>query len=243
MCKYARIDHLLLLLLAGLFPLLGYTQAAVPELKRVADRYRSLAGFSMKVSADFYVEESGSKPAKTLSGGMEIQGSLSHSVFDRRETVLGQDFVLMADHVNRAIYYSPREKSSKNNVSTGTEVLDSVFLSNYKITEKTGENNTLEYQLRPKKTGGEFSSILIRIDRQNHILKEIVYLYSGVVKYPKVVIRYSAFNASWKGDKTFFSESRFITGHQKNARLLPAYSSYRLINSFNYDPKKNLIDP
>lgn len=221
---------------------LARAQKAAPELRRTADYYKSLPGFSVKVSASFYTGETSANPAKKLSGSVEISGNLSHAIFDGRESLMGKDFVLVADHGNRSIYYSPRGKESKNSVSSGTEMLDSAFLSKYTVTAKEVNETLMEYRLVPKKAGGEFRSIGIRINRKRHILDEITYLYAGDVKFKKVVIKYYDFNADWKPEKTYFSEAKFISGRQKTARLQPAFSTYQLINSFNYDPKKNLIE-
>lgn len=220
----------------------AWAQKPMPELKRTAEHYRSLTAFSIKVNVDFYTEEGSAKPGKTMQGSAQIMGQLSYSVFDGRESIMGKDFILVADHGNRSIYYSPREKNAKSSISGGAEMLDSAFLSKYNISEKQLDDATLEYRLVPKKAGGEFKSVSIKLNRTQHILKEIVYLYNGDVKYKKVVVKYTDFKPSVDSSKNLFSESKFITGHQKKAALQPAYSSYQLINSFNYDPKKNLIE-
>jgi len=219
-----------------------WAQNSMPELKRTADYYKSLAAFSVKVSVDFYTEEASAKPVKNMQGSAQIMGRLSYSVFDGRESIMGKDFILVADHGNKSIYYSPREKNAKSNVSSGAEVLDSTFISRYNVAEKPLDDATVEYRLTPKKQGGEFKSVSIKINRAQHILKEIVYLYNGEVKFKKVVVKYTDFKPSVDTSKNLFGESKFITGSQKKAALQPAYSAYQLINSFNYDPKKNLIE-
>lgn len=231
----------ILLLLFGL-GVCAYAQEPMPELKRTAAYYRSLDAFSLKVSVDFYTDESSDKPGKNMQGWAQVAGRLSHSMFDGKESVTGDDFVLVADHGNKAVYYSPREKNAKNKVSDGTEVLDSVFLSRYNVREKQVDDALSEYRLTPKKQGDEFTSVSIKVDRRQHLLLEILYIYNGDVKFKKVRIRYSGFKPSVDPSKTFFSEANFISGRQKTARLQPAYSQYQLINSFTYDPKKNLIE-
>lgn len=243
MSRYFRYSSLLAVwVLAACFGPGLRAQGAMAEFKRTTDHYKSLAGFSVKVSADFYTSETSPSPAQKLAGSVEIQGRLSHSVFDGKETLIGTDFVLVADHANRALYYAPRAKEAKGAVSPGTEILDSAFTRRYTVTEQAVDDVHTRYLLVPKKQGTEFSSISVTINRRERILKEIVYRYTGTVKYEKVVIRYSAFDGAWNPGKTFFTEARFISGRQKSARLQPAYSSYHLTNSFNYDPKKNLID-
>lgn len=221
---------------------MAHAQTLVNELKRTADYYKSLPGFSVKVIANFYADENAANPTKKMFGSVEISDNMSHTIFDGRESIMGKDFILVADHGNRSIYYSPREKNAKSTLSGGAEMLDSVFLSRYNVSEKQLDDATLEYRLVPKKAGGEFKSVSIKLNRTRHILKEIVYLYNGDVKYKKVAVKYTDFKPSTDDTQNLFTESKFITGHQKKAALQPAYSSYKLINSFSYDPKKNLIE-
>lgn len=211
----------------------------LPELEQVNRYYRSLRGFSVNVSVNLYTGPDDTTPAKRMTGSVQTAGTLVRSLFDGRESIVGADFILVADHGNRCVYYAPRDKKSqKQPVSDGTELLDSVFLARYRISQiQAGV-----YKLVPAKGGGEYRQIGIRIDSQKHILREISYLYSGQVKYARVVVTYTDFIPNPQPDKTPYTELRFLAGRQKNARLQPAFSSYQLINSFTYDPKKNLIE-
>ena len=222
--------------------LLGYAQKPAADIKKVVDYYNSLTVFSVDVTAHFYAQETAQKPSRTLDGYTRISGNMSHSIFDGRENIVGNDFILVADHGNKTIYYSPREKTAKQKVSKGMEVLDSAFMAMYHIAVASGDGSVAIYKFTPKKSNSGFKSITIKINRDTKQLTEIQYIHEGDVKYKKTVIKYSHFNPAWVAGKYEFAEKKFISGKYKQANLQPEFSSYKLINSYNYDPKKNLIE-
>ena len=240
MSRYSPLNpkYLLLAVCCSVSLSLG-AQNPLADLGQVNRYYRSLRGFSVNVAVDLYAGPDDATPAKRMTGSVQTAGTLVHSLFDGRESIVGTDFILVADHGNRSVYYAPRDKKSqRQSVTDGSEVLDSTFLARYRISQTQAGT----YKLTPTKSGGEYRQIGIRVDTQNHILREISYLYAGQVRYARVVVSYTDFTPNPQPDKTPYTELKFLTGRQKNARLQPAFSSYQLINSFTYDPKKNLIE-
>ena len=210
-------------------------------LERSASYYASLKSFSVQVSLAMYTDEKAKTPSRTMKGFTKVSGLNSLTSFDGREVINGKDFVLVADHPNQTVYYSPREKTKQEPVNTGAELLEKRFTSMYNVVKIAGDEQSVTMKMTPKKANSEFNYLTIKFGQKIPVIQEIVYVYSGNVKYKKTLIRYSGFNPDWIAGKNDFSEAAFIKGKNKSASLVPAFSHYKLINSFNYDPKKDLI--
>lgn len=239
MLNCQHINKLLLTVFFAVLALCGTAQSALAELKRVAENYRTLSGFSVKFSVLFYDSPQSPKPARKTDGFLESGQGCSRSVYDGRETVVGRDFIMMMDHPNKTIYYSPKDKKM---ASSSFELPDSVFFAAYKVTKKAKDESFVSYTLVPKNTDSEFSSVYIKLNHVENTLKEITYHYRGNVKYKKVSVIYSAVTITDNPDKNVFLESTYFIGKKKNAVLKSAYASYKLINSYAYDPKKIYIE-
>ncbi|WP_146151302.1 hypothetical protein [Chitinophaga niastensis] len=158
---------------------LGQRGAELMEMSSIMHQYVDQQYFSCNMNYDFADSAHQATVLEHATGMFKIHNNLLWNMRDSVESLQGEQYMLVVDHHDSAIYIYPRQPYQK---FIDAPLLDSsfnqAFLKDLKLTTAANGNKTLSIYFNP---GMQYSQMDLVYNPTTYLLSKISYYYSTVV--------------------------------------------------------------